>query len=201
VTALNLKSLGASLRWFAVGAVVLAASGPATADPQPSGGTGGGNPASPQLGFEKRPQLSPQEELAQADAILARMNQAATTVRRQLDTARQARDIVKSLCLSDKLSQIDVASRSARDRQAALQASAQRSDVELSNHEFTMLTVLRQRTEQLTAEANQCLGEELSFVGQTQVEPHYPDLPTEETTTPPDITVIVPPPLQVSGTH
>ena len=91
------------------------------------------------------------------------MSQAAATVRRQLDTARQARDVVKSLCLSDKLSQIDVAARSARDRQAALQASAQRNDLELSNHEFTMLTVLRQRSEQLTAEANQCLGEDLSF--------------------------------------
>lgn len=200
MTAFSLRSLGSSLRWVAVGAVVLAVSGSATADPQPSGT--GADATSPQIGFERRPQLSPQEELAQADSILARMNQAATTVRRQLDTARQARDIVKSLCLSDKLSQIDVATRSARDRETALQASAQRSDVELSNHEFTMLTVLRQRTEQLTAEANQCIGEELSFVGQTQVEPHYPDLPTEETTTPPSIgDFLPPPPLPVSATR
>jgi hypothetical protein len=39
--------------------------------------------------------------------------------------------VVKSLCLSDKLSQIDVATRSARDRQTALQAAAQRNDAEL----------------------------------------------------------------------
>ncbi len=111
--------------------------------------------------------------------------------------------MVKSLCLSDKLSQIDVATRSARDRQSALQAAAQRNDLELSNHEFTMLTVLRQRTEQLTAEANQCLGEDLSFVGQTQVTTQTPvDLPPDDTTLPPSLTpIVVPPPVQVSGTR
>jgi hypothetical protein len=141
-----------------------------------------------------------QDELKEADTILTRMSQASTTVRRQLDSARQARDVVKSLCLSDKLSQIDVAARSARDRQAALQASAQRNDLELSNHEFTMLTVLRQRSEQLTAEANQCLGEDLSFVGQTEVSTEYPSLPDEDTTiTPEPPPIVVQPPPAVSG--
>jgi hypothetical protein len=112
------------------------------------------------------------------------MNGAAATVRRQLDAARQQHDVVKSLCLSDKLSQIDVATRSAKDRQTALQAAAQRNDAELANHEFTMLTVLSQRSQQLIAEANQCIGEDLAFVGQTQVSVDYPPLPGDEDTTP-----------------
>ncbi len=111
---------------------------------------------------------------------------------------------MKSLCLSDKLSQIDVAARSAKDRQTALQAAAQRNDVELSNHEFTMLTVLRQRTEQLTAEANQCIGEDLAFVGQTQVETEYPEgLPSDDVTQYPatDPPVVSVPPISVSPTR
>ena len=201
MTAFGMKSLGSGLRWVAAATVVIAASGSATAQSPASGpGASGTAGASAQVGFEKRPQLSLQDELVQADAILSRMTSAATTVRRQLDSARQARDVVKSLCLSDKLSQIDVAARSARDRQAALQASAQRNDLELSNHEFTMLTVLRQRTEQLTAEANQCLGEDLSFVGQTQVVTEYPELPGEDTTTLPSLPpIIIPPPVSVSA--
>ena len=181
MTAFEVKRPGSALRWIVAGAVVLAASGSAVA--QQGTPAGANTSPSPSLGFERRPQLSPQDELTQADAIIARMTQAAATVRRQLDTARQARDVVKSLCLSDKLSQIDVATRSAKDRQSALQAAAQRNDVELSNHEFTMLTVLRQRAEQLTAEANQCIGEDLAFVGQTQVETEYPQgLPSDDTT-------------------
>jgi hypothetical protein len=201
VTAFAVKRLVPSIRWIAAGAVVLGVSGSATAQQPASSPTG--NAGSPQLGFERRPQLSPQDELNQADAILSRMTQASATVRRQLDTAREARDVVKSLCLSDKLSQIDVAGRSARDRQTALQAAAQRNDVELSNHEFTMLTVLRQRAEQLIAEANQCIGEDLAFVGQTQVLTEYPQgLPGEDTTQypatdPPFVTV---PPISVSPT-
>jgi len=200
VTAYGMKVLGSGLRWVAVAAVVLGSSGSATAQAPGANTPAASAGASAQVGFERRPQLSLQDELKEADTILTRMSQAAATVRRQLDTARQARDVVKSLCLSDKLSQIDVAARSARDRQAALQASAQRNDLELSNHEFTMLTVLRQRSEQLTAEANQCLGEDLSFVGQTEVTTEYPNLPDEDTTiTPEPPPIVVQPPPAVSG--
>jgi hypothetical protein len=113
--------------------------------------------------------MSGQDELEQSQLIIARIDQASGTARRQLDTARQDHDVVKSLCLNDKLSQVDVAGRSAKDRQAALQSAIKRGDTELSNHEFTILTVLKQRVEQLSAEANQCVGEEIAFVGETQV--------------------------------
>jgi hypothetical protein len=170
----NRKSIG----WAAaVVALLLGAAGSATAQ----GGAAAGG-ADAQVGFQRKQQLSPQDELAQADAVITRMDQASATVRRQLERARTQRDVVKSLCLNDKLSQIDVAARSAKDRQSALQAAVQRNDTELSNHEFTIMTVLRQRAEQLTAEANQCLGEEVAFVGQTQVQVDVnPNLPVEET--------------------
>jgi hypothetical protein len=155
------------------------------------------------VGFQRKQQLSPQDELAQADSILTRMDQASGTVRRQLERARTARDVVKSLCLNDKLSQIDVAARSAKDRQSALQAAVQRNDAELSNHEFTIMTVLKQRAEQLAAEANQCLGEEVAFVGQTQVNTEInPNLPDTETTGYPggDTPPVNGPPQQGGGT-
>jgi hypothetical protein len=193
--------IGASLRWAAVTAFVLAAAGPATAQQQTA-------PATPspdaQVGFERRQQLSPQDELTQADQDIARMDQASNTVRRQLEAARQARDVVKTLCLNDKLSQIDVAARSGRDRQSALQAAVQRNDAELANHEFAILTVLRQRAEQLSAEANQCIGEEVAFVGQTQVTTQInPNLPNEDTASYPPLEippVAVLPPMPASGT-
>jgi hypothetical protein len=155
--------LRGALRWLAISTFVLGAAGSATAQ------QAAGRAPDVTVGFEQRPKLSPQEELTQADTILARVDGAAATVRRQLEAARQARDVVKTLCLNDKLSQIDVTNRSARDRQAALQAAVQRNDVELSNHEFAILTVLRQRAEQLIAEANQCIGEEMAFIGQTSI--------------------------------
>jgi hypothetical protein len=160
------------------------------------------SPAAPggveaQVGFERRPTLTQPEELSESTAILSRIDLAAGIVRRQLEGARAARDVVKTLCLNDKLSQIDVANRTGGDRQSALQAAVQRNDAELANHEFTILTVLKQRVEQLTAEANQCIGEELAFIGQTQITTSIdPNLPAQDTSgnAPSEPSVIVTPP-------
>jgi hypothetical protein len=160
-----------------------APSGSAGASTAAGGAGGAGAKADAQVGFQRQPQLSIADEVGQADGLIARMEQASTTVRKQLEQARAQRDVVKTLCLNDKLSQIDVATRSARDRKGSLQAAATRNDTELANHEFTILTVLRQRAEQLTAEANQCIGEEAAFAGETKTTTTIdPTLPSSDET-------------------
>ncbi len=191
-------------RWVAIAAAVVGVAGSAAA--QQAGGQAPQPAPVSSVGFERQPQLSPQEELAQADTILARIDAAAATVRRQLESARDARDAVKTLCMNDKLSQVDVTNRSARDRQVALQSAVQRSDAELSNHEFAILTVLRQRVEQLVAEANQCIGEEMAFFGQTSVittiDPNQLPPGEDPTAYPPtDPTIVTGPPYCISCTH
>ncbi|MBX3202916.1 MAG: hypothetical protein KF894_32615, partial [Labilithrix sp.] len=107
-----------ALKWvFAFGVLALAA-GPAGAQ-EPSGGAGapsGGQPADGQVGFQRKTSLTPQEQLVESQKHLTRMEGAAGGVRKMLEEARRQRDVVKTLCLNDKLSQVDVAIRSARDR-------------------------------------------------------------------------------------
>jgi uncharacterized protein len=123
------------------------------------------------------------------------MDGSRTVVRRQLETARAQRDVVKTLCLNDKLNQLDVAIRSARERRDALDAAAKRSDADLANHEFTILTVLRQRSEQLTAEANQCIGQEAGFITDSAVTSTIAsDIPDVDPSVYPDSAVFVEPP-------
>jgi len=158
--------------------------------------------ADAQVGFQRAAQLTPQQELAEADVSISRMEQGSTTVSKMLEQARSARDVVKTLCLNDKLSQIDVAIRSAKDRRSALQVAAGRNDQELSNHEFIILTVLRQRGDQLIAEANQCIGEEAAFIGATNVSTTIDNTlpPTDDTQYPPsDNTVVSAPPISASA--
>jgi len=125
--------------------------------------------ADAQVGFKRPAQLSPEQQLLEADGIISLMSTGARTVSKMLEEARSQRDVVKTLCLDDKLSQMDVATRSAKDRKGALVIAAGRKDQELSNHEFTILSVLRQRHDQLMAEANQCIGQESAFLGATNV--------------------------------
>jgi len=147
------------------------------------------------VGMQRQVNLTPKEQLAQADVFLARMGVTGTNVRHLLEQARAARDVVKTLCLNDKLNQIDVAKRSAQDRRTSLDQAVQRSDPELANHEFTILTVLRQRVEQLSAEANQCIGEEAVLFGQTKIVTTIdPNLPREDPSSYPDNPIISMPP-------
>ena len=164
------------------------ASAQAQTTPPPAGADASG-------GLSRQVNLSPAEQLAQSESFLARMEGSRSTVRRQLEQARAQRDVVKTLCLNDKLNQIDVAIRSARERRQALELAANRKDADLANHEFTILTVLRQRVDQLTAEANQCIGQEAGFVGESAVTTTIdPNLPQEDPSEYPDTDVIVEPP-------
>ena len=171
--------LRSRFKWLSVVAIVAALAVPAGAQtggttPAPAGGSPDG-----QVGFQKHAQLTPQQELVESETQITRMETAGAAVRRQLEQARAARDVVKTLCLNDKLSQVDVAVRSAKDRRQSLQLAVGRNDTELSHHEYTILTVLRQRVEQLTAEANQCIGEEAVLLGDSKitwtVDPTLPD--------------------------
>jgi hypothetical protein len=161
-------------------------------------------PPDTNAGITRQVNLSPKEQLTQSDAYLARMDSSRTGVRRQLETARAQRDVVKTLCLNDKLNQLDVAIRSARERRQSLEAAASRSDADLASHEFTILSVLRTRADQLTAEANQCIGQEAGFVGESAVtstiDNNIPDDPTKMNPMGGSVIVIPEPPQCVSCT-
>jgi hypothetical protein len=90
--------------------------------------------------------------------MIAQMSAARATIRQDLQAARAQRDVVKSLCLSDKLTQIDVAIRSAQERRASLDLALGRNDVEQATHELTIMGFLRNRADALRAEASQCIG-------------------------------------------
>lgn len=152
---------------------------------------GGAAPPDASAGVARQVTLSPQEQVAQADGFVARMETSRNGVRRQLETARTQRDVVKVLCLNDKLNQIDVAIRSAKERKQALESAAQRNDADLASHEFTILGVLRQRTDQLTAEANQCIGEEGVSIDEAAVNVTVEDIPKEDPSEYPSSDVIV----------
>lgn len=124
--------------------------------------------------------LTPEQMMSEANGYFPQMDQGASSVRRQLSTAREQRDVVKVLCLNDKLTQINVAVRSAQDRGTSLRAAVSRGDKERSRHEFTVLKVLKDRVRTLVSESNQCIGEEVGFVGESNVtaniDPNIPDI-------------------------
>lgn len=118
---------------------------------------------------EKGKALTPEEMVSEAQAALSTMDQAATQVGVLLQTARGQRDVVKVLCLNDSLNQINVAIGVANDRSSLLSSAVDTKDVDRTKHDHTVLMVLRDRVAMLVSDAKKCVGEEASFIGETEV--------------------------------
>jgi len=125
------------------------------------------------------------------------MDNDAAAVQRQASEAKLKHDVVKSLCLSDKLSQIHVAVNTASARIDTLSNAVTHNDADRAKHEFTIIQVLKDRSTALVAEANQCIGEETGFIGESTVtvtiDPNIPD--TDPSDFPNDPIVSEPPVL------
>jgi hypothetical protein len=157
-------------------------------------GAGG---AAPQAtgGLSRKADVSPAEQVEQSSSYMAEMEGIRARVGSDLEVARKERDVVKTLCLNDKLNQIDVAIQSAAERRRALELAAKRGDTDLSNHEFTILSVLYQRVQQLDSEANQCIGKEVAIIGESSVSTTLDvQLPGEDPSEYPPTPMIVEPP-------
>lgn len=113
--------------------------------------------------------LSPTQMLERAHAFKPMMDNDAAAVQRQASDAKQKHDVVKSLCLSDKLSQIHVAVTTAAGRIETLETAVGKNDSDRAKHEFTIVQVLKDRSAALVSEANQCIGEETGFIGESTV--------------------------------
>ena len=158
-----------------------------------------GNPPAPAIDVSSQQDvnLTPQQMLQRARAFKPMMENDAISVQRQASDAKQKHDVVKSLCLSDKLSQIHVAVTTASGRIDTLESAASHNDADRAKHEFTIVQVLKDRSAALVAEANQCIGEETGFIGESAVtvtiDPSIPD--TDSSNFPNDPIVSEPPVL------
>jgi len=137
------------------------------------------------------------EMLQRARSFKPTMDRDAAVVQRQASEAKAKHDVVKTLCLSDKLSQIHVAVSTAGGRIEALEAAVAHNEPDRAKHEFTIVQVLKDRSSALVSEANQCIGEETGFIGESTVtvtiDPSIPD--TDPSDFPPDPLVTLPPTL------
>ena len=152
-------------------------------------------PATPSQESGDVNQLTPTQMVGAAKALLPAMDKSAALVRRQLTLAREQKDVVKALCLNDKLNQVDLAIRTATDRVSGLEAAANANDAERSRHQYTVVLVLNERVNTLVSEANQCIGEETGFVGESVVTVEVEGVPDVDPSEHPTVTVTNQPPI------
>lgn len=168
--------------------------------PTPPGGGQLGTGAPPsevELSVEQRPNLSSEEMVGQARQYQQSMGLVLQRIQGLQETARRQKDIIKLNCVADKLVQTKVNVSIAEQAMTALQDNVARSDEGGRTHEFTRLTIINQKVTVLGAEAESCIGEDLSFVGATRVDVDIdPNIPRDDPTQPgtPTTAIDRPPP-------
>lgn len=146
--------------------------------------------------------LSPKQMLERVRAVVPEMEQTRGVVAGQLSEAKKKKDVVKALCLDDKVKQMKLATDTAKDRVVDLTSSVSQNDPDRSRHEFTVIQVLRERVQTLLAEAQQCIGEETGFIGNTEVLVNVdPALPDADPSDFPDEELVSDPPVLSSPTQ
>jgi hypothetical protein len=158
------------------------AQGPAPdSTPAPAGAPGG----SVDLSVKQRPVLTPADMTNQAKEYFKGMADVLKRIQTLQDQAKREKDIIRLNCVTDKLVQARVNVNIGEQSMATMQESIARSDEGEETHEFTRLTIVNQKVTVLGAEAENCIGEDLSFVGATRVDVEVdPNIPQYDPTQP-----------------
>ena len=136
--------------------------------------------------------LSVPEMVAEAKAMLSKMQDIMKRVVQLQEVARKQKDIIKLNCVNDKLVQIKGNMNVAETSNTAMHEAIARNDDGQRQHEFTRVGLVFQKIQVLGTEAENCIGEDLTYVGQTEVkveiDPTIPEAdPTRDVTPPPVI--------------
>ena len=138
------------------------------------------------VSVKQRPTLTAEEMVAQSREYAKNMGEVLKRIQVLQDQAKREKDIIRLNCVTDKVVQVRVNISIAEQSMASLQEAVTRADEGERTHEFTRLTIVNQKVLVLGAEAENCIGEDLSFVGATKVDVEIdPNIPVYDPTQPP----------------
>jgi hypothetical protein len=137
------------------------------------------------IDFRKNVNLTPQETLTQSKDYYKKMQDVQKRVLLLQAKAKKDKDVVKLNCVNDKLTQMRGHQVVTDQSMTALNTALTRGDDQARLHEFTRLSILYQKVVTLGTEAEQCIGEDVSYVGATRVDVEVdPSIPPTDPTQP-----------------
>jgi hypothetical protein len=147
----------------------------AQAPPVDPAGAPTGQPPAPEpapqvdVTVPQRSTLTPTDMLVQAEGYRKEMQGTKDRIGVLLTDANQARDVIRVTCLNDKDDQADVNLTIADEALPILREAAKLNQQGTGLHEYTRISIVNQKMQVVAAEAEGCAGDDLAFVGTTQV--------------------------------
>jgi hypothetical protein len=154
------------------------------------------------IDFGKTITMTPQATMAQSKDYYKKMQETQRRVLQLQAKAKKDKDMVKLNCVNDKLTQLKGHMTVADQSMTSLALDIAKSDDAARQHEFTRMSIIYQKVVTLGTEAEQCIGEDVSFVGPTTTDveidpsippgdPTQPDLPVPGVDRPPEASPFV----------
>ena len=113
--------------------------------------------------------LTPSETLAQSKDFINKMQDSVRRIAQLQELARKQKDIIKLNCTNDKMLQVKGHLAVGDQAMTSLQEAMAKTDDDARQHEYTRVTILYQKVLVLATEAENCIGEDLSYIGSTNV--------------------------------
>jgi hypothetical protein len=143
-----------------------------------------------------RANISVADMTQQGNEYLAKMNDIVKRMVQLQEIARRQKDVIRLNCVNDKLLQLKQLQNIADQARNNMQEAIARGDEDSRYHEFGRITIAYQQGQVLSNEADNCIGEDLTFLGQTTItveEPNVPEDPTLQQG--PDFPIVQPLPV------
>jgi hypothetical protein len=133
--------------------------------------------------MEKKAELSPIEMTTATKEIQGKMETMLQRVLTLRESARKQKDVLKLNCVNEKLLQVKQLLNIADEAETELATAIAASDNDERYHQFGRINISYEKVASLRDEAEGCIGEDLIYFGETQVDvvgPHMPDDPYED---------------------
>jgi len=105
-----------------------------------------------------------------AQRALLRMREIVTKAYRHLTEARAARDVIRLNCVNEKLTALKGLLRASEQADHMMHRALDQGNDAVANAEFAKISIASQKSEQLIADSEVCVGEIVIYSGETQVE-------------------------------
>ncbi len=125
--------------------------------------------------------LAPADMLADAERLIDDMRATLTRAVEVQTQAREKKDIIRLNCVNDKVMQIKELLNIADEARNELMAAVTAGDEDTRYHHHNQVKIASESATSLLADTDACVGEELSFLGPTDVDAEGPDHPDDPT--------------------
>lgn len=135
---------------------------------------------------EKKADLSPREMATETKKLLGEMEGFHVRVLALQSSARKAKDVIKLNCVNEKLLAVKQLLNIADKAQTDLTEAIAASDRDAQVHQYSQVKIAHERAVAERDEAEGCIGEEIVFIGPSQVDVDGPAMPDDPTQDPED---------------